>query len=59
MTTRTRLIATAIAVIIITGAIAVTKIEGSPALAVGTAVVGIAGFCILIAVWNQRLRRRH
>lgn len=58
MSTRPRLLATAIAVIVITAAVAVSKIEGSPALAVGTAVVGIACFCVLIAVWNQRLRRQ-
>jgi len=59
MPIKTRLIATAIAIVIITAAVAVAKIEGSPALAVGTAVVGVAGFCILMASWNQRLRHQH
>jgi hypothetical protein len=58
MTTKIRLIATAIAVIIITAAIATAKIEGSPTLAIVVAVVGIAGFCALIAASNKRLRRQ-
>jgi hypothetical protein len=58
MTTKRRLIATSIAVIIITAAIATAKIEGSRALAIVVAVAGIAGFIAFIAAWNQRLRRQ-
>lgn len=58
MPTRTRLIATATAIIVITGAVGIAKINGSASLAVVTAVVGVAGFCIFMGVWNQRFRRR-
>ena len=58
MTTKRRLIATAIAIIIITAAIATAKIEGSPTLAIVVAVAGIVGFFVFIAAWNQRLRRQ-
>lgn len=59
MTTRTRLMTTLIAIIIITAAVAVAKIAGSPALAVGVAVVGIVGYCVLVAISNRRLHRQH
>ena len=49
MTARQRLIATAIAVIIITAAVAIAKMNGPAGHAVAVATVGVAGFCVVVA----------